>query len=688
MPQMEEKMHKVLLGFSASPEPFINIFTTDMSKNNVVIKECEMRYSKIAIKQYVNDNPDTDVIIVMEYLEKSKPFTVVDFMEIHERYENIKIIVILENNKKSTNYMKELLNIGVFNALFADDASYENIATLIKQGRTRKEARIYYGTSDTLSDSTSADIEQCIQHIQRSRSNEELKNNTLYIKEAVSEREFTMILQGISEEARGILKQFEEFSLYFDEDSPSKKANSSGKALLTKGSLINITRPSKKEVIEKVVVEKVIVQQKINLNEIINNTIVGFTGIKARVGNTHQLLTAAFFLNKNSYKVAVVELFNFANSTFNEIKDYFNIEGSDTVFSYNGVDFYSNYKLEELNLLINGKYNFILIDYGIYQEKMRTEFERCSIQVITACYSEWEKKSIESFIDKISKTNIGVNYNYLIQNVPTELYASFQQQYTDSINVYFSEVGSPFSENGNSGIKQIFKGYINKDYDDDDVKKKKNILLPFLKRKNNKENIKVKNKTNPLRTESNPKKRKIEFRGKGVAFITSLKPGVGCTYFSIASSNYINNEDMGSVCLITDNKAAVDTLNKSVDCVYKNKSIEESYLSYDFIVIDKGPLNELKEEDLKELRRADFKIMLCDADDTYLSNLSNFIRSLGPQANGWCYVFNRLTKTKEKEVSKLMINYQTYFLSTFEMSELRKKDVNRVFDDIYQKGAN
>ena len=159
MPQMEEKMHKVLLGFSASPEPFINIFTTDMSKNNVVIKECEMRYSKIAIKQYVNDNPDTDVIIVMEYLEKSKPFTVVDFMEIHD--------------KKSTNYMKELLNIGVFNALFADDASYENIATLIKQGRTRKEARIYYGTSDTLSDSTSADIEQCIQHIQRSRSNEE-----------------------------------------------------------------------------------------------------------------------------------------------------------------------------------------------------------------------------------------------------------------------------------------------------------------------------------------------------------------------------------------------------------------------------------------------------------------------------------------------------------------------------------
>lgn len=687
MSQIEDKSFKVLLGFRANAEMFINTFKADIAKSNVHIKECEMKYSKIAIKQYVNDNPDTDVVIVMEYLEQSKPFTINDFTEIHERYEKIKIIVVLENSKKGTSYMKELLNIGIFNALFAEDSSYENIANLMKKGRTRKEARIYYGTNDSMTDSTGADIEQCIKHIMSAKTNEELKNHALYIKEAVSEREFNIILQRIDENTKAILKQFEEFEQFLWSDVTTKKINTSRKSVISKGSLINITRPAKKEVVEKIVVEKVVVQQKVNLSEIIINTIVGFAGIKARVGNTHQLLTAAYYLSNNDYKVAVVEVADYANSTFDEIKDYFELDSDGSYFTYNGVDFFSEYKLDDLNSLINGIYNFILIDYGVYHEKIRQEFERCAIQVITGSYSEWEKESIVTFIDKVISLNIGVNYNYLLQNVPKDRYMIFQEAYKDIIKVYFSEMGNPFSESGNLGLRQIFKGYITKD--SEEKEKRKRIQLPFFKIVNKKENKKTKLKSEPRKVEPMPKRGKIALRGKGVAFITSLKPGVGCTYFSIASANYLDNEDMGDVSISTDCKAAAvieDSLNKSVQYVHNRNNLDVINLSYDFLIIDSGPLNLLKDEELRELRRADYKIMLCDADDTYLSNLSNFIRSLGSQAKDWHFVFNRLTKTKEKEVRKLMINYKTYFISTFEMSEIRKKQINYEFAELYKKG--
>ncbi|MBO8160666.1 MAG: hypothetical protein H0Z24_03435 [Thermosipho sp. (in: Bacteria)] len=94
------------------------------------------------------DKKKYDVLILREDLEGSKQISISYLDEITDKFPNLRVILLVQNENQKTDYIKRLFSIGIYDVLFAEDASLTNVVELIKKGRTKIEAKIYYDLLD------------------------------------------------------------------------------------------------------------------------------------------------------------------------------------------------------------------------------------------------------------------------------------------------------------------------------------------------------------------------------------------------------------------------------------------------------------------------------------------------------------------------------------------------------------
>lgn len=109
------------------------------------------RFSKDSIKSYIEKNPDTDAVVILEAWtwENMKPqkYTAEEVTQLTDM-SHVNVILVLSINYKGTDYMRTLLAAGITSAFFQEEgggARPRDIVKLILQKRTRKSAREYYG---------------------------------------------------------------------------------------------------------------------------------------------------------------------------------------------------------------------------------------------------------------------------------------------------------------------------------------------------------------------------------------------------------------------------------------------------------------------------------------------------------------------------------------------------------------
>lgn len=167
------------------------------------------------------------------------------------------------------------------------------------------------------------------------------------------------------------------------------------------------TESSKK--VETITKEKVIIKSRIE--KIVNKELIGFAGTQSRIGTTHNAITCARFLQNKGFKVALIE--NVTNTRcFNEIKDVYaeDIQLSlESYFTLYQIDFFPEFDLENLHLVLNSSYNFIIIDFGIFGDSIAIEFSRCAVPIIVAGWKAWE-------LDYINKVFLRFDFNINILN--------------------------------------------------------------------------------------------------------------------------------------------------------------------------------------------------------------------------------------------------------------------------------
>lgn len=159
---------------------------------------------------------------------------------------------------------------------------------------------------------------------------------------------------------------------------------------------------TKTKVKERIIIKNEVIQT-------VNKALIGFVGTQERIGVTHHTILTACLLKNNGFKVAVVENRKNRNSTFEFIKDSFEIAPKDiqeNCFTINLIDFYSSFNLTDLYKVLVKNYNFIIIDFGTFDCEYLAELNRCIIPVVVCGTKPWEIDQINKIFESTSEETL------------------------------------------------------------------------------------------------------------------------------------------------------------------------------------------------------------------------------------------------------------------------------------------
>lgn len=121
----------------------------------------------------------------------------------------------------------------------------------------------------------------------------------------------------------------------------------------------------------------------------VNKILIGIAGTQSRIGCTHICISLASFLKKRGYDVAAVEFAE--NNAFDYIKKSYGKNGKQPLFTINGVDYYSQMKLEDvIQVLSNSSYHFLIMDLGVLQECDMAMYHKCDMRLLICGSKPWE----------------------------------------------------------------------------------------------------------------------------------------------------------------------------------------------------------------------------------------------------------------------------------------------------------
>lgn len=242
------------------------------------------------------------------------------------------------------------------------------------------------------------------------------------------------------------------------------------KYCLTKGKqykdALEFKNPSKDQVVIKTEVKKTV-----------NKVMIGFAGTQRRIGTTHNALVLANWLRKKGYMVALTELNH--HGAFGYISKEMEIrEAEDGSFTYNGIDFYPNVDEDKLATILGKAYNFIITDFGAFNECDRVSFNKSDVRIIVAGAKAWEMPSVKELFSLVGVIETLKGYHYCFNMTPG-LYRNDCKEGMGELNrVYFQEyTDNPYLSSEFVGAEEILKEYM----PDKPIQQKK-TFLPFMRK--------------------------------------------------------------------------------------------------------------------------------------------------------------------------------------------------------------
>lgn len=144
-----EKIH-ILYGFD-NPRVIIGIENKLKELGYSVESVC--KYTKLSISEFLKENTEFNTCVLIERLEVSgDSFTDKELTALTD-YRDINVIIVLDDSRKGTDYVKNLYAAGITSALYQTrdgGAPVWKLVELILNKRARRKARTFYGLDNTL----------------------------------------------------------------------------------------------------------------------------------------------------------------------------------------------------------------------------------------------------------------------------------------------------------------------------------------------------------------------------------------------------------------------------------------------------------------------------------------------------------------------------------------------------------
>lgn len=135
---------KILFGFDAK-----KVEDNIVKQVEMLGYECETnnKFTKSSIKEFLMLHDDYDTVVLREQIERGR-WSAEELAELADERE-MNIVILLSGEHKGTSYAQTIYTAGILSAIFQmgkhGGATEKELAQLIVNKRTRKEAREYYG---------------------------------------------------------------------------------------------------------------------------------------------------------------------------------------------------------------------------------------------------------------------------------------------------------------------------------------------------------------------------------------------------------------------------------------------------------------------------------------------------------------------------------------------------------------
>ena len=150
----------ILVGMRSPRSDFSEIMKEKLCSMNLDVGQVIVKNLKSAVEETVRNDNSIDAVIIAEFLEPESPYKVKEVERLMSVNETRPIILLLNKKHKGDSYMNQLYANGFYTALYEDDAGWDNIVNLIKNGRRRKLAKAYYGvtTAEVVTDKAVSNV--------------------------------------------------------------------------------------------------------------------------------------------------------------------------------------------------------------------------------------------------------------------------------------------------------------------------------------------------------------------------------------------------------------------------------------------------------------------------------------------------------------------------------------------------
>lgn len=193
----------------------------------------------------------------------------------------------------------------------------------------------------------------------------------------------------------------------------------------------------------------------------VQKILVGICGAGVRMGSTHNSIVLANFLRKHNQMVAIMEM-NESN-VFEKICEAQRAKIFDEgYFSINGVDYYPECDRKRVTAVSGKLYNFILLDFGNYNQSDKVLFNQCNIRVVFCGTKPWELDQLAPIFEEQDEDVLKKYHFCFLGTTSRKLQKEISEQMNPLDNIWFPEyTEDPFQSDGFTEGQQIFGDYLN-----------------------------------------------------------------------------------------------------------------------------------------------------------------------------------------------------------------------------------
>ena len=194
------------------------------------IKTVRYAFSKLGVLQACRDDSDITVVLVGENLQSNSPYSVKELSEIDEVRDGLRVVPIIMSEHQGSDYVTGLLHEAIYGAVLEKDATIDYVCAVLRSGRTKKEARLYYGIQEAEGASVveyrSPDsISASVGHIMGGGAMDDgaVLARAEYVKERLNSSEMRAVLGQLPDDLIHILHGSGKFQEYLEEDAPKEE---------------------------------------------------------------------------------------------------------------------------------------------------------------------------------------------------------------------------------------------------------------------------------------------------------------------------------------------------------------------------------------------------------------------------------------------------------------------------------